>query len=78
METKLVSHTSEVSGASKFIRSTAPYRARAAASLTRYETTEVTIIRMRMAKIHTRSCTCTVGSETPRRMKLIRATPVTP
>jgi hypothetical protein len=33
---------------------------------------------MRIAKIHTSSCTCTVGSLTASRMKLISATPVTP
>jgi len=38
----------------------------------------VTIIRMRIAKIHTSSCTCTVESLTASRMKLISATPVTP
>ena len=77
-ETRLVSQTSEVSGASKFIRSAFAYRARAAASLMRYETIEVAIITMRIAKIHTRSCTCTVSDRTPSRMKLMSATPVTP
>ena len=32
----------------------------------------------RMAKIHTSSCTCTAGSGTASRMKVISATPVTP
>ena len=77
-ETNEVSHTSEVSGASKFIFSASLKRAEATASLTQYETTLATIIMMRMTKIQTRSCTWTFGSFTARRMKLISATPVTP
>src|SRR5213082_542098 len=33
---------------------------------------------MRITKIHTRSCTCTLGSCTASRMKEMSATPVTP
>jgi len=73
-----VSHTSEVSGASKFMRLAAPYFARATPSLMRYDTPLATIIRTRIAKIHTRSCTCTAGCLTASRMNEIRATPVTP
>src|SRR5205085_8793687 len=73
-----VSHTRLVSGASKFIRSTLAYRLVAKASLIQYETTEATIIMMRMTKIQTRSCTWTVSLRTASRMKLISATPVTP
>ena len=36
------------------------------------------IIMMRMAKIQTRSCTCTVGLGTASRMNEMSATPVTP
>jgi hypothetical protein len=46
--------------------------------LTRYETPLATIIRTRIVKIQTKSWTWTVGSFTARRMKEIRATPVTP
>ena len=35
-------------------------------------------ITMRITKIQTSSCTCTVGSVTASRMKVISATPVTP
>src|SRR5262245_28124828 len=73
-----VNHTSEVSGASKFMRLAAPYFARATVSLMRYDTPLATIIRTRMVKIHTSSCTCTAGSLTASRMNEIRATPVTP
>jgi hypothetical protein len=54
-----VSHTSEVSGASKFILDTPAYRPRATASLIRYEAPEATIMSTRITKIHTSSCTCT-------------------
>ena len=47
-------------------------------SLIRYEAPLATIMRMRMMKIQARSCTWTAGSRTARRMKEIRATPVTP
>src|SRR6266545_960842 len=77
-ETIDVSHTSEVSGASKFIRVAAPYLARANTSLRRYDTPLATIMRTRIVKIHTRSCTCTAGSLTASRMNEMRATPVTP
>jgi hypothetical protein len=33
---------------------------------------------MRMTKIQTRSCTCTVGLFTPSKINVMRATPVTP
>src|SRR6266511_1979932 len=77
-ETIDVSHTSEVSGASKFIRVAAPYLARANTSLRRYDTPLATIMRTRIVKIHTRSCTCTAGSLTASKMNEMRATPVTP
>ena len=48
------------------------------AALMKYEIPEATTITARITKIHTSSCTCTVGSWTPRRMKVISATPVTP
>src|SRR5437867_8894335 len=73
-----VSHTSEVSGASKFIRVAVPYFARARTSLRRYDTPLATIISTRIVKIHTSSCTCTAGSFTASRMNEMRATPVTP
>src|SRR5215212_9023394 len=73
-----VSHTSDVSGASKFILSALPKRAFATASLMKYETAEVMIMRTRMTKIQTSSCTCTVGLVTARRMNVMSATPVTP
>ena len=56
-ETIEVSQTSEVSGASKFILSTLPYRAFAIASLTKYDRPLATIIMMRITKIQTSSCT---------------------
>src|SRR5712692_8719281 len=56
-DTNEVSHTSEVSGASKFILSTAPYRTLATASFKKYETPLVRIIMMRITKIQTSSCT---------------------
>src|SRR3954462_193586 len=75
-ETSDVNHTSNVSGASKFIRSTVAYRALAMASLSRYETPDAMIITIRIMKIQTRSCTCTVALVTASRMKVISATPV--
>jgi len=77
-ETIDVSHTSEVRGASKFIRVALPYFARASVSLRRYDTPLATIMRTRIVKIHTRSCPCTAGSVTASRMNEMRATPVTP
>ena len=35
-------------------------------------------IMMRMMKIHTSNCTCTMGLLTANKMKVISATPVTP
>src|SRR5262249_251788 len=67
-ETIDVSHTSEVSGASKFIWVAVPYFARAMVSLRRYDTPLATIISTRIVQIHTRSCTCTAGSFTPTTM----------
>src|SRR5712692_1400883 len=80
MSTEMIDviHTSEVSGASKFIRVAAPYLARATTALRRYDTPLATIMRTRIVKIHTRSCTCTAGSFTASRMNEMRATPVTP
>ena len=77
-ETIEVSHTSEVSGASKFILSTCSYRALAIASLMKYDRPLAMIIMMRMTKIHTSSCTCTGSPCTASRMNVISATPVTP
>src|SRR6185312_7430296 len=73
-----VNHTSDVSGASKFILSAATYRAFATHPLIRYDAPLATIMTTRITKIHTRSCTCTVGSFTASTMNVIRATPVTP
>jgi hypothetical protein len=73
-----VIHTSDVSGASKFISFAEPYFALAIAPLRKYEKELDTSIITRMTKIHTSSCTCTVGSFTPSRMNVISATPVTP
>src|SRR5947209_5600636 len=70
-ETIDVSHTSDVSGASKFIRSASPNRAFASASLTKYDRLLATIIMMRITKIHTRSCTCTRLSGTANKMKVM-------
>ena len=42
------------------------------------ETAEVIIISTRMTKIQTRSCTCVFESFTPSKIKVMRATPVTP
>src|SRR5450759_1099653 len=78
MEMIEVSHTSDVSGASKFMTAAAAYRALATASLMKYEPALDTSIMMRMTKIQTSSCTCTIGSCTPSRMNVISATPVTP
>src|SRR5207249_1442497 len=76
-ETIDVSHTSVVSGASKFIVSTAAYFARAIASLMKYEIALATIIMTRMTKIQRSSSTCTRCPRTARRMKVMSATPVT-
>ncbi len=73
-----VSHTSTVSGASKFILSAWAYLALATASLMKYDSADETTIMMRIAKIQTRSCTWIVGSLTASRMKVMSATPVTP
>src|SRR5262247_2237235 len=75
-ETIDVSHTSDVSGASKFIWVAVPYFARAMVSLRRYDTPLATIISTRIVKIQTRSWTCTAGSFTASRMNEMRATPV--
>src|SRR5260370_41837854 len=42
----------------------------------KYETPLAMFIMIRMTKIHTSNCTCTMGLWTPRRMKVIKATPV--
>ncbi len=73
-----VSHTSRVSGASKFIFGALMYWALEIASFSRYEPPLVMIIITRMTKIHTSSCTCTAGARTATRMNEMRATPVTP
>src|SRR2546421_12643803 len=78
MEMTEVSHTSDVSGASKLNLSAFLYFAAANAPLIQYDTAAVMIIITRMAKIHTSSCDCTSGLTTARRMKVMSATPVTP
>ena len=77
-ETREVTQTSWVRGFSKFILSAVPKRALTAASLIRKDRPLATIIMMRIMKIHTSSCTCTLGSLTASRMKVMSATPVTP
>ena len=77
-ETTEVSHTSTVSGFSKSMCAALPYCALAIASLTRYDTPEETTIMMRIAKIHTSSWTWMFSTGTASRMKVMRATPVTP
>src|SRR5262249_38395762 len=72
-ETSDVSHTSDVRGASKFIRVAEPYLARAMLSLRRYDTPLATIMSTRIVKIQTSSCTCTAGSFTASRMNEMRA-----
>ena len=67
-ETIDVSHTSRVSGDSKFIVLASPKLAFAHASLSRYDTPLAMIIITRITKIQTRSCTWTVGSATATRM----------
>ena len=62
IETIEVSQTSEVSGASKFIFRSCRTCALAIASLMKYESALETSIMMRITKIQTSSCTCTVGS----------------
>ena len=73
-----MSHTGEVSGASKFIRAAWPYRDFAIDSLMKYDRPLATIIMMRITKIQTSSCTCTVVFGTAFRMNAMSATPVTP
>ena len=53
-------------------------QAEAIAALMPYEIAAVMIISTRIAKIHTRSCVCTIGLATASRMNVISATPVTP
>src|SRR5512140_1825913 len=77
METNEVSHTSVVRGVSKLKDADSLKRAEAMAQLIQYDTAEVTIMITRMTKIQTRSCVCTIGSATARRMNVISATPVT-
>ena len=77
-ETIEVSHTSVVSGSSKFIESALPNFPFAQASLMKYEPTDATTIMMRIAKIQTSSWTWCVAFGTASRMKLMSATPVTP
>src|SRR5690348_13314800 len=73
-----VSQTRNVSGASKFILSTAAYRLLAIAALIRYDAPLVTTIMMRITKIQTSSWTLTRSSCTASTMNEISATPVTP
>src|SRR5690242_1817153 len=78
IDTIEVNHTSDVSGASKFILSAAAYRTLATHPLIRYDAPLATIITTRITKIHTRSCTCTAGSFTASTINVMSATPVTP
>ena len=78
METIEVIQTSEVSGDSKFISSAFEKRALAIRSLMKYARALANSMAMRITKIHTSNCTCTVGLLTPSRMNVISATPVTP
>ncbi len=77
-ETIEVIHTSQVSGASKFIFATPAYLAFWMALLTRYDPAEASTIITRIMKIQTSSWTCTAGSFTASMMKEMSATPVTP
>ena len=61
MDTIDVTHTSWVSGCSKFIFLAVPKRAFTMASLMKYDRPLAITIMMRMTKIQTRSWTCTVG-----------------
>src|SRR5687767_12973822 len=74
-ETNDVSQTRRVSGASKSMRSTLSYCALLIASLSRYDAPLAITIRTRIAKIQTRSWTCTTASGMARRMKEMSATP---
>src|SRR5688572_4771895 len=67
-ETMEVSHTRDVSGCSKFMRSALAYLARANASFTQYDPTLAITIMMRMAKIQTSSCTWIAAAVTANRM----------
>src|SRR5580698_3738138 len=78
IDTTEVIHTSEVSGCSKFISFALAYFALAMAPLMKYAAALDTNMAMRITKIHTSSCTCTVGDFTASKMKVISATPVTP
>src|SRR5512146_233915 len=71
MEMIEVIHTSEVSGASKFMRSELLYLPRAIASFRKYAAALETSIMTRMTKIHTSNCTWMVGFDTASRMKVI-------
>ena len=73
-----MSHTSEVSGASKFIFGAVAYRAREIAAFRLNDRPLATTITMRIMKIQTSSWTCTCGSRTASRMNEMSATPVTP
>jgi len=78
MEVMEVIQTSEVSGASKSISSEFAYFALAMAPLRKYAAELETSMATRITKIQTRSCTCVVGFGTASRIKVMRATPVTP
>ena len=57
METNEVIHTSEVSGASKFISSAVAYFALEKKPLMKYAAALATSMMMRITKIHTSNCT---------------------
>ena len=73
-----VSHTSDVSGASKFILTAVAYVLAATALFTRYEPADASTIITRIMKIQTRSCTWITWSDTASMMNVMSATPVTP
>jgi len=77
MEITEVIQTSDVRAASKLTFSLPPQRESVSILLMKYEPMEVTIMRMRMMKIHTSSSAWYWGRQAST-MKLMSATPVTP
>ena len=73
-----VIHTSEVNGASKSISSEFAYFALGDCAIEEVCAALESSMATRMTKIHTSSCACVVGFLTASKMKVIRATPVTP
>src|SRR5262245_21943704 len=77
IESREQSHTRLVRGASKLILSLFAFCERNTGTFTRKARIEVTIMRMRMVKIHTSSCDLCSGM-TASAINEIKATPVTP